>query len=301
MVETRSAVAPAPAAALAARDASPEAAAGPGLAPGAALPTESAASPAGPHLSLVIPAFNEERRLGPTLARVFSYFAGRPYSTEVIVVSDGSADGTSRVAQDAISRLAPGGRVRGSFYEYQPNSGKGRAVRTGVGYTRGRFVGFTDADLSTPVEEVDRALGYLESGGYKVVIGSRAAAGADVARVQPLYRRASARFFNLLRDSIVGIRGLRDTQCGLKVFDGEIARYIFSRQQIDGFMFDVETMYIAQRLRLPILELGVRWADAPESKVRLSSGLRLLPDLTRIRLLHRHLTPAALPTPLRDA
>ena len=115
--------------------------------------------------------------------------------------------------------------------------------------------------------------------------------------MQPLYRRASA-FFNLLRDSIVGIRGLRDTQCGLKVFDGELARYIFSRQQIDGFMFDVETMYIAQRLR-SISELGVRWADAPESKVRLSSGLRLLPDLTRIRLLHRHLTPAALLPPCR--
>ena len=300
-METQSALAPAPASAPAAPDAPPDAGAGPGLAPGAARPAEGKAPPLGPHLSLVIPAFNEERRLGPTLARVFSYLAERPYSTEVIVISDGSADGTSRVAQDAISRLPSGGRVRGSFYEYQPNSGKGRAVRTGVGYTRGRFVGFTDADLSTPVEEVDRALGYLESGGYKVVIGSRAAAGADVARVQPLYRRASARFFNLLRDGIVGIRGLRDTQCGLKVFDGELARYIFGRQQIDGFMFDVETMYIAQRLRLPILELGVRWADAPESKVRVSSGLRLLPDLTRIRLLHRHLTPAALPAPLRGA
>jgi dolichyl-phosphate beta-glucosyltransferase len=279
-----------------------------------AVPPVAAGAPAGrPFLSLVIPAFNEERRLGPTLASVFSYFAGRPYTTEVIVVSDGSVDGTSRIAQEAISRLSPTGNVKGSFYEYQPNAGKGRAVRTGVGYTRGRFVGFTDADLSTPVEEVDRALGYLDGAGvvgkpagagdgaqqdgaqYRVVIGSRAADGADVARRQPLYRLASARFFNFLRNSIVGIKGLRDTQCGLKVFDGDLARFIFARQRIDGFMFDVETMYIAQRLGVPVLELGVRWADVPESKVRVSSGLRLLPDLTRIRLMHRRLTPASLP------
>jgi dolichyl-phosphate beta-glucosyltransferase len=277
-------------------------------APASVPPDEMKRGAGRPHLSLVIPAYNEERRLGPTLASIFSYFASRPYTTEVIVVSDGSSDQTSRVAQEAISRLAPGGHVRGRYYEYQPNAGKGRAVRTGVGYTSGQYVAFTDADLSTPVEEVDRALGYLEGDAagpaaqlrYRVVIGSRAAAGADVARAQPLYRRASAKFFNVLRDSIVGIRDLRDTQCGLKVFDGDIARYIFGRQRIDGFMFDVETMYIAQRLRLPILELGVRWADAPEdSKVRFSSGLRLLPDLTRIRLIHRRLTPAALPVPLQ--
>jgi dolichyl-phosphate beta-glucosyltransferase len=276
-----------------------------------AVPPADAPAPDGrPFLSLVVPAYNEERRLGPTLASIFSYFASRPYSTEVIIVSDGSADGTSRIAQEAISRLGQDGNVRGQFYEYQPNAGKGRAVRTGVGRTRGRFVGFTDADLSTPVEEVDRALSFLDTSGlvgkpsstpYRVVIGSRAAAGADIARVQPFYRRASAKFFNVLRDTIVGINGLRDTQCGLKVFDGDVARYIFARQRIDGFMFDVETMYIAQRLRLPILELGVRWADAPESKVRFSSGLRLLPDLTRIRLMHRRLTAAALPAALRVA
>ena len=274
-------------------------------------PADAPPAPDGrPFLSLVVPAYNEERRLGPTLASIFSYFAARPYSTEVIIVSDGSADGTARIAQEAISRLGQHGHVSGVFYEYQPNAGKGRAVRIGVGRTRGRFVGFTDADLSTPVEEVDRALSYLDTSGlvgkpsstpYRVVIGSRAAAGADIARVQPFYRRASARFFNFLRDAIVGIRGLRDTQCGLKVFDGDVARYIFARQRIDGFMFDVETMYIAQRLRLPILELGVRWADAPESKVRISSGLRLLPDLTRIRLMHRRLTAAALPAALRVA
>ena len=239
--------------------------------------------PTSPDLSLVIPAYNEERRLGPTLEAVLAFLGGRPYTSEVIVVSDGSRDGTGRVAQAAFAGLdqTPDARVTGRYVDYYPNAGKGRAVRTGVAATTGRYVAFTDADLSTPIEEVDRALEHVRSGDYQVVLGSRAAAGAEIDRYQPLYRRASARFFNLLRDAIVGIRGLKDTQCGLKVFDGDVARFIFGRQVVDGFMFDVETAFIAQRLGLRILELGVRWADAPDSKVRLSSGFRLLPDLTR--------------------
>lgn len=273
-----------------------------------------------PYLSLVIPAYNEEARLGPTLERVLAYLAERPYSSEVIVVSDGSRDGTARVAAAALDALSAAGKVRGRFLEYHPNGGKGRAVRTGVLASSGRFVAFTDADLSTPVEEVDRALAYLSpngaspaaSGGpvapiapiapvgpggrtYQVVIGSRAVEGAAVERYQPLYRRLSARLFNLLRDGIVGIRGLKDTQCGLKVYEGPLARHIFARQRIDGFMFDVETVFIAQQLGLSILELGVRWADVPDSKVKLTSGFRLLPDLLRIRLAHRSLSGKDLP------
>lgn len=253
-----------------------------------------------PYLSLVIPAYNEERRLGPTLATVLAYLASRPYTSEVIVVSDGSTDCTARVAAEALAQGALDGKVAGCVRVYTPNAGKGKAVRTGVLVTQGRYVAFTDADLSTPIEEVDRALSCLGDAAtlreaYRVVIGSRAVDGADVRRRQPLYRRMGARLFNVLRDGIVGIRGLRDTQCGLKVFDGDAARSIFARQRINGFMFDVETMFIAQRLGLPVLELGVRWADAPESKVRLSSGLRLLPDLWRIRRMHRHLSPADRP------
>jgi dolichyl-phosphate beta-glucosyltransferase len=259
-----------------------------------------------PDLSLVIPAYNEERRLGPTLEAVLSFLGDQPYTSEVIVVSDGSQDGTGRVARAAFAALdqSPSGasaRVTGRFVEYHPNAGKGRAVRTGVAQTTGRYVAFTDADLSTPVEELERALDYVRRGAYQVVLGSRAAAGAEIDRRQPLYRRLSARFFNLLRDSIVGIRGLKDTQCGLKVFEGDVARFIFGRQRIDGFMFDVETAYIAQRLGLSVLEMGVRWADVPESKVKLSSGLRLLPDLTRIRLAHGGLTRADLPASVKLA
>jgi dolichyl-phosphate beta-glucosyltransferase len=282
-------------------------------------PPQPGAASEPPYLSLVIPAFNEERRLGPTLESVLSYLASRPYRSEVIVVSDGSTDGTARVTRAAFARVAGEPRLSTRFHHYSPNAGKGKAVRTGVLMTRGQFVAFTDADLSTPIEEIERALAYLEGhaappdgsastpaaarqgGRYRIVIGSRAAAGAAIARYQPLYRRLSAKGFNVVRDALVGIHGLRDTQCGLKVFEGEIARAIFGRQRINGFMFDVETLFIAQRLGIPILELGVRWADAPESKVRLSSGLRLIPDLLRIRLLHGRLSPADAPRILAAA
>lgn len=252
-----------------------------------------------PHLSLVVPAYNEERRLAPTLGRILNYLGERPYTSEVIVVSDGSRDGTARVAGEAFAGLPQDGRVRGRFIEYHPNAGKGRAVRTGVLATTGRYVAFTDADLSTPIEEVNRALEHVASGQYLLVIGSRAAAGAEIARTQPGYRRLGARFFNLWRDGIVGLRGLKDTQCGLKVFDGAVARFIFGRQRIDGFMFDVETMFIAQRLGLPILELGVKWADDPDTRVRWTSGFRMVPDLLRIRLGHGSLTQANVPTEVR--
>ena len=250
-----------------------------------------------PDLSLVIPAYNEERRLGPTLEAVLAFLRERPYTSEVIVVSDGSRDGTGRVAESAFAALdqGPDARLSGRFVEYHPNAGKGRAVRTGVAASRGRYVAFTDADLSTPIEEVERALEHVRSGSYLMVLGSRAVEGSEVDRVQPLYRRLAARFFNLVRDTITGMRHLRDTQCGLKVFHGDLARYIFGRQVVDGFMFDVETAFIAQRLGVPILEMGVRWADAPESKVKLTSGFRMIPDLTRIRLAHGSLSRADLP------
>lgn len=247
-----------------------------------------------PHLSLVIPAYNESLRLGRLLGHVIAYLEARPYETELVVVSDGSIDGTRDVVEASFAIVDPAGPLRARCLEYFPNAGKGRAVRTGVAATRGAHVAFTDADLSTPIEEVDRALSVLTSldgVGTRVVIGSRAVTGARVGRRQPLYRQLSARLFNVLRDGITGVHTLRDTQCGLKVFDGPLARAIFARQVIDGFMFDVETVYIAQQLGIAIHELGVAWDDDPDTRVRWTSALRLLPDLMRIRLAHRGLRP----------
>ena len=256
-----------------------------------ASPPPSDLSPA-PHLSLVIPAYNEAVRLGRHLDHVIRFFGARHFTTELIVVSDGSTDGTRQVVEAAFASIDPSGPLRAWCLEYFPNAGKGRAVRTGVLASRGNHVAFTDADLSTPIEEVDRALTVLcalDNPGARIVIGSRAVRGARIGQKQPVYRQMSARLFNVLRDGITGVHTLRDTQCGLKVFDGPLARAIFAMQVIDGFMFDVETVYIAQRMGIVISELGVAWDDDPDSRVRLSSALRLLPDLLRIRMSHRRI------------
>jgi dolichyl-phosphate beta-glucosyltransferase len=245
-------------------------------------------------LSLIIPAFNEAARLTRHLEHLIGFLSTRPYTTELLVVSDGSTDGTRLVVDAAFAAVDPSGPLVASCIEYFPNAGKGRAVRTGVLASRGNHVAFTDADLSTPIEEVDRALTVLtalDNPGSRIVIGSRAVRGARIGKRQPLYRQLSARLFNLLRDGITGVHTLRDTQCGLKVFDGPLARAIFAMQVIDGFMFDVETVYIAQRLGIVISELGVAWDDDPDSRVKLSSAFRLLPDLLRIRMSHRQLRP----------
>lgn len=246
-----------------------------------------------PHLSVVVPAYNEEQRIAPTLARLREYFDAQAYSVEFVVVSDGSRDDTAAVARRALRG------ADGEVIAYRPNRGKGFAVRTGVVASRGDHVLFTDADLSTPIEELERAFG-LMARGYDVVIGSRAT-GEGVTVKQPLYRRLAARLFNLVRDALLGDNGVVDTQCGFKLFRGEAGRDIFRRQRVDRFMFDSETLYLARRLGYRYVEMPVRWADVPGSKVRIVRGaLELLPELLTIRLRHGHLrtrdaaaTPAA--------
>jgi dolichyl-phosphate beta-glucosyltransferase len=255
------------------------------------------ASPGQPYLSLVIPAYNEARRLGTTLRAVLSFLRGHAFDSELVLVDDGSSDGTAELATRLLAETPPARNVDARVLTYRPNAGKGHAVRTGVVATRGRFVAFADADLATPLDQINRALPYLDPPdgqprAYDLVVGSRAVAGARIERYQPLYRRLSARLFNAIRDTLVPVSGVTDSQCGFKLFEGDLARAIFARQRVDGFMFDVETLFIAQRLGLRVLELGVPWADAGESKVRFSSGFRIVPDLLRARGLHGRLTPA---------
>jgi dolichyl-phosphate beta-glucosyltransferase len=238
------------------------------------------------HLSVVVPAYNEAQRIGSTLARIREYFQAQSYPVELIVVDDGSRDETVAVARRALE-----GFPRGAVISYRPNRGKGHAVRTGIVATAGDHVLFTDADLSTPIEEVERAFGLLEQG-TDMVLGSRAA-GTTVVRRQPLYRRLAARFFNRVRDTIVPGTGVADSQCGFKLFRGPVARDLFGRQRVDRFMFDVETLYLASRLGYRYAEMPVAWADVPGSKVRVVRGaLELLPELLSIRLRHGHLGPA---------
>lgn len=236
-----------------------------------------------PFLSVIIPAYNEARRIGSSLTAILDYLQAQPYPFELIVVDDGSRDQTIQVVQ-----ATPCAKENIRIISYIPNRGKGYAIRQGVLASQGEFVLFMDADLSTPVSEIANA--FELSTDYDIVIGSRALSKSQIVVYQPMYRRIGARIFNLLRDGLVGagISRFKDTQCGFKLFRGDIARQIFSLAQVTGFMFDVEILYLALKWNLKIVELPVEWANVPGSKLRLfNDTLRMFKDLAMIRWSHR--------------
>ncbi len=228
-----------------------------------------------PHLSVVIPAYNEEHRLGATLERVLDYLGSQPYTWELVIVDDGSRDGTAQVARE----IAAGGPVR--VLRNEPNRGKGFSIRRGMLEARGRYRLFSDADLSTPIEEVEGFWPHFEAG-CGVVIGSRALEESRLEVRQPLHRELMGRFFNLLvRALLVG--GIRDTQCGFKMFTAEAAEAVFPRQKMAGFSFDVEVLMLARRAGFRIHEAPVRWINAPGSKVSALNGALAFVDLLALK------------------
>lgn len=236
-----------------------------------------------PTVSVVIPAYNEERRLEPTLEKVDAFFSARPGGYEIIVVDDGSRDRTAACAAEFKPRQ---GRVR--LLHNRRNRGKGASVRRGAAAARGETILFTDADLSTPIEDYPR-LAAAAARGADAAIGSRAVRGANVAEPQPLYRTLMGKFFNLLVQLVL-LPGLHDTQCGFKLFRRGAARRIFARQTIPGFGFDVEILYIARRLGLRIAEVPVEWRNSPASKVSpVRDSAQMFLDLFRTRWRHRFL------------
>jgi dolichyl-phosphate beta-glucosyltransferase len=235
-----------------------------------------------PDLSVIVPAYQEARRIGPTLDHVIGYLRSQHRAFELIVVDDGSRDNTAQVVRDKFEGLREA-RLIG----YAPNRGKGYAVRTGVLASRGCYVVFLDADLSTPVEELPAALAALEAGA-DLVIGSRRHPESEIVVRQPLYRRLATAVFAWTRYLIVGLRQYADTQCGFKAMRGNLARALFARTVIDRFMFDVELLYVAEKATLKVREQPVRWTDAPGTKVRLLEGVvNMVRDLVRIRWVHR--------------
>lgn len=230
-----------------------------------------------PYLSVVVPAFNEEGRIAPTLRRIAAYFEEEGIRGETVVVDDGSTDATARVVEAEQGRLGGLRLVRNGA-----NRGKGYTVRNGVRHARGRFVLFSDADLSTPIEEFSRFRPHLEAGA-DVVFGSRRMSGSDVAVPQPPLRRLMGRAFSLLVRA-AAVPGVSDSQCGFKCFSHRAARAVFGLQRIEGFAFDVELLFLATRLGFRVREQPVRWLDDPDSKVRrLWDPLRMFVDLVRIR------------------
>lgn len=227
-------------------------------------------------LSIVIPAYNEEERILPTLKRIYEYFSKQSYSYEIIVVDDGSTDNTVKILNDFNPTNKPIVLTNGK------NKGKGYTVKNGMLAAKGEYIFFTDADLSTPIEEVEKCLPFL-SDGYDVVIGSRGLPESDIRIHQPWYRERMGKIFNFIVSTLL-MKGILDTQCGFKGFKGNVVKTIFSRSIIDGFSFDVEILYISHKHKLRTKEVPIRWENSTLSKVSpIKHSLQMFIDLVGIK------------------
>jgi dolichyl-phosphate beta-glucosyltransferase len=230
-------------------------------------------------VSIVIPAYNEETRLPGTLDRINCYLAQSGWEfSEVLVVDDGSRDGTVSVVQDFAAR-APAVRL----LRNPGNRGKGYSVRHGMLEAKGKWALFSDADLSTPIQELEKLWSAAQEARAEVAIGSRALDRSLIGVHQPAFRETAGKVFNLSMRIITGLP-FWDTQCGFKLFETRAAREIFLRQQLDRFGFDVEVLFIARKLGYSSIEVPVRWNDVAGSKVSALNGLSAFLDPLRVRL-----------------
>jgi dolichyl-phosphate beta-glucosyltransferase len=230
-----------------------------------------------PRLTLILPAYNEGKRIAQTLGETKAYFCARQFTYEIIVCADGN-DGTRELVTE-MAKSDPALKVIGSV----ERSGKGYGIRQGVALARGEIIGFADADNKTPIGEFDKFEPWLRDG-YDVVIGSRAMRESQIEQAQPAYRRWGSKGFSIFMHAVVGLRDINDTQCGFKFFQRHAALDLFRRQRIDGYMFDVEILHLAEQASYRIAQVPVRWRDDKDSRLALLSGnLRNVIDIFRIR------------------
>lgn len=226
-------------------------------------------------LSVVIPAYNEAARICDTLMKLTDYFAYQDYTVEIIVVDDGSPDGTAKVVAERFPDIM--------VLSYTPNRGKGYAVRHGMGVATGAYRLFYDADGSTPIEEVEKLWPRFEEGAA-IVIGSRALPESNIEVLQPPYRRIMGRVYNLLLRFLF-LTTFPDTQCGFKCMTAESCGAIFRLQKANGFGSDCEILYIAQCKALTVAQVPVRWTDSPDTRVRaIYDSLNMMREVCTIRL-----------------
>ncbi len=213
-----------------------------------------------PKLSIIIPAYNEEKRLPPTLKKIDRYLKEKKILAEIIVINDGSTDNTEKIIKSI--------NIMGlNVYSHYPNRGKGYAVKRGLEYSRGEKILITDADLSTPIEEYEKLNMELDKG-YDFVIGSRGLTTSEILKPQKWYRQNMGKIFNLFVRTLLKI-DFYDTQCGFKLIKGDVGRKIGKYMKIEGFAFDVELIIIARELGYKIKEIPVKWINDEDSKVHI--------------------------------
>jgi len=228
-------------------------------------------------LSVVIPAYNEEHRIGGTLRTILAYLAQQPYTVEIIVVDDGSHDATACIVTSFCGKDPPVHLLQNGR-----NRGKGFSVRNGFLHACGEYLLFSDADLSTPIEEVEQLFAALREP-CDIAIASRGLPGSRIEVHQPWYRENMGRVFNVLVRALA-VPGIRDTQCGFKCFTREAALDICQRMTRERFGFDVEMLYLARRLGYRVREVPAVWRNSPQTRVHaVRDSASMAGDLLRIR------------------
>lgn len=230
-----------------------------------------------PQLSLIVPCYNEETRLPASLKRIEEYLEDTGYAYEVLIVDDGSADRTAELAEE-VARRNP----RFHVHRYEENRGKGFAVAYGGRRARGRWVLFSDADLSTPLYELEKLLPYLDRG-YDVVIGSRGLSESNLKVRQPWWRERAGRLMNFLIRRASGLR-FKDTQCGFKLLSQRAARDLFPNLTVRRWMFDVELLILARKMGYDVADVPITWINSGESRVKLSHTPNIFKELLHIRV-----------------
>jgi glycosyltransferase involved in cell wall biosynthesis len=233
-----------------------------------------------PDISIVIPAFDEAERLAAPLEHICTYIKDRGVDAEIVVVDDGSSDDTSQTAARVLSRFS---NVSGDVVRYEQNRGKGFAVRTGLARSRADIALFSDADLSTPIEEMDKLILPIRSGEYDVTFGSRALDRSLIGAHQPWRREQGGKVMNFIIRKMSGL-DFADTQCGFKAFNMTKFRPLLDVMTIDRFGFDVEFLFVAKYHGLRLKEIPVRWNNVEGSKVDvLRDTRRMFTELSEIR------------------
>lgn len=234
-----------------------------------------------PIISLIFPAYNEEKRIATTVGEAQAYFEQKGLTYQIIVSADGD-DNTRNIVAD-LARENLNIKVIGSV----ERTGKGAGIRRAMSFATGQFVGFSDADNKTPITEFDKIEPLLRQGA-DIVIGSRGMEDSKIERSQVWYRRFGSRGFAVFMHTFIGLPDIPDTQCGFKFFQADIAQTLFAHQKIDGYMFDVEILYLAKQAGYTITQVPIRWQDDGDSRLELLRGnLRNVRDILGIRLFSK--------------